>query len=224
MKAIAISGSPRQNGSTEILLKDALSGAAQKGFETKMVRLYDLAFQGCQSCFACKVKGSPNYGKCVYQDGLKTVLEEIHDEADVLFVGSPIYWWDVTGQTRSFVERVFFPLLNYADDGRRLLKREIQVGGIYTMNVTRQTAERLGYQKTLGNLKSFFTQFLGPYEEVLSYDAPVFFDYEPYVCDAFDQEQKAKVRETQFPLDKQSAFELGMRLAQQSMKNRAIIK
>ena len=59
MKALFINGSPRKNGNTAKLLKRAMEGAAEVGAETELINLYDrsLNFNGCMSCFACKLKG-----------------------------------------------------------------------------------------------------------------------------------------------------------------------
>ena len=58
MKAIAINGSPRKSWNTDLILQEALKGAADAGAEVEMVHLYDLNFTGCRSCFACKRKGA----------------------------------------------------------------------------------------------------------------------------------------------------------------------
>ena len=64
MNVIAFNGSPRKKWNTATLLKKALEGAASQGAETELIHLYDLAFKGCISCFACKTKGGKNYGRC----------------------------------------------------------------------------------------------------------------------------------------------------------------
>ena len=51
---------------------------------------------------------------CKFKDALTPVLEEIA-EADGLVLGSPIYFGDVTGQMRTFLERLAFPWLSYND-------------------------------------------------------------------------------------------------------------
>jgi len=55
-KVIAINGSPRKNGNTATLLQNVLDGAKSQGAETEFVNLIDLKYQGCISCFACKIK------------------------------------------------------------------------------------------------------------------------------------------------------------------------
>jgi len=53
MKALAINGSPRQRGNTEILLKQVLATLAAAGWETEFVQLGGKPIRGCQACFQC---------------------------------------------------------------------------------------------------------------------------------------------------------------------------
>ena len=108
MTVIAINGSPRKKWNTATLLEHALEGAASQGTETELVHLYDLDYKGCTSCFACKLKNGKSYGRCAMHDGLSSLLDRIAS-ADALILGSPIYFGNVTGEMRSFMERLFFP-------------------------------------------------------------------------------------------------------------------
>ncbi len=137
MKIIAINGSPRKNSNTAVLLEHALEGASLQGAETELINLYDLDYKGCMSCFACKLKGGKSYGKCAYKDELSPVLEKVL-AADALLLGSPIYFHAVTGEMRSFLERLMFPILTYTEDYKGLLEKKIPVGFIYNMNVTKE--------------------------------------------------------------------------------------
>ena len=56
MKVLAINGSPRKNGNTAALLKQAMDGAKSQGAETRRIDLYSLNYKGCISCFYCKRK------------------------------------------------------------------------------------------------------------------------------------------------------------------------
>jgi multimeric flavodoxin WrbA len=113
MKVIAINGSPRKKWNTSTLLEKALEGAASQGAETELIHLYDLDYKGCTSCFACKLKDGKSYGKCAMHDGLTKVLEMFVD-VKAFILGSPIYFGTVTGEMRSFMERLLFPYLVYS--------------------------------------------------------------------------------------------------------------
>ena len=54
MKAIAIVGSPRKNGNTEILARHTLKSIEEEGLETELIRLAGLDIKGCNACDACK--------------------------------------------------------------------------------------------------------------------------------------------------------------------------
>ena len=47
----------------------------RRALRSETVRLYDLDFKGCRSCFACKVKGGASYGRCAQRDGAGGLLE-----------------------------------------------------------------------------------------------------------------------------------------------------
>jgi multimeric flavodoxin WrbA len=108
MEVIAFNGSPRKTWNTATLLKYALEGATSWGAETKLVHLYDLDFKGCRSCFGCKTKGGPSYGRCAIQDDLSPLFKEI-ETADALILGTPIYIGTVSGEMKSFMERLIPP-------------------------------------------------------------------------------------------------------------------
>src|SRR3974377_758600 len=114
MKVIAINGSPRKNWNTATLLNRGLEGAAAAGAEPELIHLYDLDFKGCISCFACKTKGGKSYGRCAVKDGLTPVLGMV-EQIDAMILGSPIYFGTVTGEMRSFMERLLFPYLAYTN-------------------------------------------------------------------------------------------------------------
>ena len=145
MRIIGINGSPRKQWNTATLLDKALEGAAAQGAETELVHLYDLDFKGCTSCLACKTRGGKSYGACAMNDGLTPVLKRIA-EADALVIGSPIYFGSVTGETRSFLERLLFPYFTYTNPYGSLFPRKIATGLIYAMNVTEEQGAAFGYE------------------------------------------------------------------------------
>jgi multimeric flavodoxin WrbA len=216
MEVIAFNGSPRKTWNTSTLLEKALEGAASQGAETKLVHLYDLDFKGCRSCFGCKTKGGPSYGRCAAKDGLTPILKEI-ESADALVLGSPIYLGMVSGEMKSFMERLIFPFLRYAKDddpAPTLFPRKIHTGFIYTMGVTEEQMKKLDYRKDVALNGRFLRRVFGSSESLLSFDTYQFDDYSKIDQDRFDPEKKATRRKEQFPLDCRKAFEMGSRLAE----------
>jgi Multimeric flavodoxin WrbA len=213
MKVIAFNGSPRKKWNTATLLNKALEGAALQGADTELVHLYDLNFRGCLSCFACKTKGGPSYGKCAARDDLTPILKKV-EETDAFILGSPIYFGTVSGEMRSFMERLMFPYHVYTYPPRSLFPRKIHTGFIYTMNAPEEWMKKLGYDKIIVSNERTLKTIFGASESLFSFDTYQFEDYSKVVVESFDPEKKAERRREVFPIDCQKAFEMGIRLTQ----------
>jgi multimeric flavodoxin WrbA len=212
MKAIAINGSPRKDWNTSIMLQSALDGAASAGAETKLTHLYDLDFKGCTSCFACKRKGSTCAGLCAQRDSLRDVLAEVL-AGDVLILGSPIYFGDVTGEMRSFLERLMFPNITYNEFGKSVTEKPVNCGFVFTMNCPEQFMVNAHYDVLFENHSHLMGILKGKTEIVASYETLQFTDYSKMDAAMIDGAARAKRREEQFPVDCRNAFEMGARLA-----------
>lgn len=216
-KAIILNASPRKNFNTATLLKEAQKGAQAAGAEVEYINLVDLTYKGCMSCFACKVKGNKTGGLCAYRDDLRPVLEKIL-QADALIIGTPIYYSFPTGMFRNLLERLFFAVMTYSKSDtdpsttKLLLEKKLAVGLIYTMNCTEELAKQFNYPALLAPDWNAFKRFFGSCEVLHAYNTYQFTDYSKYMADMFDEPGKAHARQTQFPLDKQKAFDLGKRL------------
>jgi multimeric flavodoxin WrbA len=212
MKVMAFNGGPRKTWNTATLLEKALAGAASVGAETKLVHLYDLTFHGCKSCFACKLRAGRSLGKCAARDELTPILAEA-EAADALILGSPIYFGGVTGELKSFMERLMFPYLQYDTTYSTLFPRKIGTAFIHTMNVKESEIEERGYLPGLRNNETFMKRIFGACETLNSFDTCQFDDYAKVVADRFDVEKKAARRRDVFPQDCEKAYALGTRLA-----------
>ena len=208
MKVIAVNGSPRKGWNTAQLLESALAGARDAGAETELIHLSALSFRGCCSCFACKRKDGRSRCRCAMADELQPVLQRVQ-EADILLLGSPIYFADVTADTRAFVERLWFPGLAYVPEHRALYPRKAGVGLLFTMNMP--DAEE--YRGVIDFLHMFMDQLVGDTEVLCVTDTCQFDDYGQYICTMFDPEAKRRRRESEFPAELCRARELGFRLA-----------
>lgn len=149
MNIIAVNGSPRKHGNTATLLEHALKGAGKAAVpghtaDLRMVHLYDLQYTGCRSCFACKKLGGASYGRCAVHDDLGPILAEAA-QADALIFGSPIYFGNISGQMRTFLERLLFPFFVYDATYSSIAPRKMPTAFIYTMNVTEQQMRESQY-------------------------------------------------------------------------------
>lgn len=209
MKIIAVNGSPRKKWNTHILLEKCLEGAKEAGAQTEIINLYDIHFKGCTSCFACKLKGS-NLKKCAMKDELETVLEKICD-CDALVLGSPIYFTSVSGEMRSFMERLLFPYSSYEGKPSSFGKK-INTAFIYTMNAPFFALPLIGYTKLFKYNRKILKHIFGNSEKLISTSTYQFDDYSKYAMTYFDGNKRLKRRETVFTEDCKKAFELGKRL------------
>jgi len=212
MQVIAVNGSPRKKWNTATLLRKALDGATSRGAAAELVHLYDIDFKGCISCFACKTKGGKNYGRCAVKDGLAHLLENIA-AADVLILGSPVYLGTVTGEMRSFMERLLFPYLAYTDPPGSVFPGKLRTAFIYTLGVDEALAEVRGFASHFALNESLLQLIFGNTETLCSYDTYQFDDYAKYVAPRWNPEAKAKRRAEVFPEDCAKAYALGARLA-----------
>jgi multimeric flavodoxin WrbA len=212
MKIIAINGSPRKKWNTATLLEKALEGAASLGAETELIHLYDLEFKGCTSCFACKLKSGKSYGKCAMNDELTPVLGKLAD-ANAFVLGSPIYFGTVTGEMRSFMERLLFPYLTYTRPPGSLFSRKIPTAFIYTMNVSEQLMKEFSYPVHIGLNENLLSRTFGQAESLCSFETLQFEDYDKVVFSYVDPEERRERHRMVFPVDCRKAFELGVRLA-----------
>ena len=211
MKIIALNGSPRKKWNTATLLQKALEGAVSQGAITELIHLYDLNYKGCISCFACKTLGGKSYGKCVVQDDLASVFSRI-EQADAILMGSPIYWGDISGEMKSFLERLMFQYMTYTNPPGALFPRKIKTGFIYTMNVSEEVMHEWEYEVNFNRYDGALRRIFGESEYICSFDTLQFDDYSKVLNTRFDPVKKKQRHEEVFPMDCQKAFDMGVRL------------
>lgn len=215
MYVLALNGSPRKNGTTSILLKKALQGAASQGAETEFVQLYSLSMKGCQACFSCKKRGGKSYGKCIREDDMTPLYAKI-EGAKAFFVGSPIYFGNITSSTMMFLERLY-PYFNYGNYTSNF-PNKINTGFIYTMGADDQTAQMFDYVIKFNQM--IFSFLFGSCETLLSTDTFHVRDYSKIVADTLEASTDRKLKHQQevFPLDCRKAFEMGARFVKEKGK------
>ncbi len=101
MKILGIVCSPRKNGNTEIMVKEALDSARKYGAKTELLRVSDLDIKPCDGCESCDTNG-----KCKIEDDMQGVYARMQ-EADGIIMGSPVYFWGVSAQAKAIIDRTF---------------------------------------------------------------------------------------------------------------------
>ena len=218
MKAIFVNGSPRKNKNTADMLQSVMRGAQEMGAECEMVHLYDIDFKGCKSCFACKLKNSKCNGVCALKDDLRPVLERCR-EADVIVLGSPVYYSYPTGELRSFMERLCFPVGTYLyENGKHITLRNkvIPTAMIFTMNCPEDYMKQINYPTLLEENTKVMADIFGYSETLYACNTYQFNDYSRYDFNLFSEEDKRRYRDEHYDIDLQNAYELGKRLVEKA--------
>lgn len=133
MRLLGIVGSPRKNGNTEILVKEALKIAAEAGWQTDIFLLSEKQVAPCDACGACH-----GTGECAIKDDMQELFK-LMDQADGIIFASPVYFGSVSAQAKAVMDRTFALL------GKRSLKDKIAGAIVATRRVGAVQARSLIY-------------------------------------------------------------------------------
>ncbi|RAP44821.1 MAG: flavodoxin [Methanosphaera sp. rholeuAM6] len=100
LKVIGIVGSPRAGGNTEFMVETALKEIEKKGIKTELITLHDRNIGYCVGCDSCKTTN-----KCIIEDDMQELTEKVKN-ADGVIMSSPVYFGDMTGLAKSFIDRL----------------------------------------------------------------------------------------------------------------------
>jgi multimeric flavodoxin WrbA len=118
-RVLAIVGSPRKGGNTDILIGEILKGAKDAGAEVEKVMISDFKIAPCKACAACR-----KAGVCIQKDDWPDLLEKM-EASGVWVLGTPVYWWGPTAQLKAFVDRWYSraaaPWQKHTFAGRRVV-------------------------------------------------------------------------------------------------------
>ena len=104
IKIIGLCGSPHQNGNTAKLIRKVLEGAQSVGAETEFISLGNDKILFCTACYKCLKEGT-----CILKDDLNEVREKMI-KSDGLVIGSPTYNREITGQLKTFYDRLWYDI------------------------------------------------------------------------------------------------------------------
>lgn len=99
LKLLAVQGSPRKGGNTEILLDEAIRGACEAGAQVEKVELRLLRITPCMELYECKKNG-----QCAIKDDMTGLYAKM-DKSHRLILASPIFFYTVSAHVKSFIDR-----------------------------------------------------------------------------------------------------------------------
>ncbi len=99
MKILAIHGSPRKEGNSEILMKEAVKTIESEGHEVTIIRAAEMKIAPCLNCDGCV-----ETGECIIKDDMDIVYEAI-EETDRVLVASPVFFFGVPAQLKALIDR-----------------------------------------------------------------------------------------------------------------------
>jgi len=102
-EALILIGSPRKHGNSTVLAEAAARAARDAGASVELVRLHDLKISPCAGCGDCR---SSVDAPCILEDDMTELYPRLRS-ADALLIATPIYSYDMTAQTKLFVDRLY---------------------------------------------------------------------------------------------------------------------
>jgi multimeric flavodoxin WrbA len=149
-RTLCLLGSPRRGSNSEFLAERFLQAKPKTAGLVTTIALSDLSYSGCQNFFECKNSSE----RCGLSDDLTKVLLEI-EQAEVLVLASPVYFTNVTAQTKAVIDRLFsFFVPGYAN-----IKEKSRLSGGRTLVWIQTQGE--GEEMYADLMKSYETAFRG---------------------------------------------------------------
>jgi len=129
-KILVVSSSPRKGGNSDVLCDEFIRGAKDTGKDAEKLFLRDYKINYCTGCGVCN-----NTHKCVQKDDMAVLLDKMV-ESDVIVFATPIYFYSVCAQLKTFIDRCvpryteisnkdFYFIVSAADPNHSSMERAI---------------------------------------------------------------------------------------------------
>lgn len=99
-KVIVVTSSPRKDGNSDLLAKAFADGALSAGNEVRVLSVRELNVKFCIGCLYCQ-----SHDACVLNDDMNELYEDLQN-ADVIAFATPVYFYSVCGQLKTFIDRL----------------------------------------------------------------------------------------------------------------------
>ena len=97
-----INSSPRRHSNSRILAANVAEGAESNGHTVKTIEIGRANIRPCIGCYACQ----KNQNGCVFKDDMTDFYIDLLD-AEILIFSSPIYYYNMNGQMKVFLDRTY---------------------------------------------------------------------------------------------------------------------
>ena len=121
-KVLILSSSLRPDSNSEQLAREAGRGALEAGHDVEVLSLAGRDIRYCEGCMACH-----RLLYCPIQDDANDLIKKVQ-EADAVVFASPIYYYDICGQLKTFLDRtnpLYGQPYRSADDAPDTAKRAL---------------------------------------------------------------------------------------------------
>jgi multimeric flavodoxin WrbA len=102
-KVLVLLGSPRRKGNSAMLAEQIAKGAKSGKAKVETIYLHGKNIAHCKACMSCQKKGSQG---CSIQDDMQEIYPRLI-EVDAWVIASPVYWFTMSAQTKTFMDRCF---------------------------------------------------------------------------------------------------------------------
>lgn len=100
-KILVIGASPRINGNSDTLCQYFIKGAKENNNnEIEYIHLHDKNIGYCEGCYSCTKLG------CCYKNDDMNELAKKMEEANVIVLATPVYFYSMDGQLKVFIDRM----------------------------------------------------------------------------------------------------------------------
>jgi multimeric flavodoxin WrbA len=103
VEVLGLSASPRRDGNSFLLVEAAVEGAGEAGHNAELVHLDDHVHHFLRDCRRCRDEN----GRCTIDDGFESLLRDRVLPAEAILFGTPLYWYGISGQLKTFLDRIF---------------------------------------------------------------------------------------------------------------------
>lgn len=98
---LVLTGSPRKGGNSDLMADAFIKGASAHGHQITKFETAGKMIAGCRDCRKCWSQGNA----CAFRDDFSE-LEPLIENADVLALVSPLYWFSMSAQIKAAIDRM----------------------------------------------------------------------------------------------------------------------